>query len=122
MKIKKKASKTGMKKILRKARGRKKSEGTPQRPRLNIFRGTTSLYAQVIDDSTGKTLLGIATNNKDASVKGKNKAAAENLGKLIAEKCKEKNIETVVFDRGGGKYHGVIKVFADSVREGGIKF
>ena len=122
MKIKKRTLKTGVKKVLRKARGRKKIEGSLARPRLSLFRGASSLYAQVIDDASGKTLLGIATNNKASAVKGKNKAAAENLGKLVAEKCKEKSIETVVFDRGGGKYHGVIKAFAESVREGGIKF
>ena len=123
MRLKKKTSKKRAKKTLRKARARKKIQGTEQKPRLNLFKGSTSLYAQVVDDLNSKTLLGVSTASKAvADIKGKNKESAIKLGKLLAERCKEKGISEVVFDKGGNKYHGVVKAFADAARENGIKF
>jgi len=110
-------------KHIRHQRGREKVYGTQQKPRLSIFKGSRILFAQVIDDTSSKTLVGVATNSKDLKglVKCANVDSAKKLGKIIAEKCREKGINEVVFDRGGNKYHGVIKSFADSVRENGIK-
>jgi len=124
MSIKKKTAKGRKKRILRQKRGRKKITGSETRPRLNIFKGSRSLYAQVIDDFGGKTLLGVGSNSKEArdKVKGNGKKAAEELGSIVAAKCREKNISSVIFDKGGYKYHGVIKAFAESVRKNGIKF
>jgi len=120
--IKKTTLKTRAKKILRHERARKKLSGTKERPRLSFFRGTNSLYAQVIDDSAGTSFFGVSTNTKKSVIKGKNIKAAVELGKAIAEKCKSAGVSELVFDRGGNKYHGVTKAFADSVRECGIKF
>ncbi len=108
---------------IRHKRIRKKVLGTEQKPRLSIFKGSRILFAQVIDDVSSKTLIGVATNSKDLknSVKGANIDSAKKLGKIIADRCKEKGIKEAVLDRGGYKYHGVIKSFADSVRENGIK-
>jgi len=122
MKITKKTALSTAKRILRHERGRKKITGTQERPRLAFHRGTNSLYAQVVDDVAQKSLFGIATNTKNAEIKGKNKESAVKLGKAIAEKCKDNKVETVVFDRGGFQFHGVVKAFADAVREGGVKF
>ena len=97
----------------RKLRIRAKVSGTASRPRLAVFRSNKSLYVQVIDDVAGKTLF-------SGMVKGTSVALAKTLGEDIASKAKKKNITTVVFDRGGYRYHGVIKAIADSVREGGI--
>ncbi|MCE5299727.1 MAG: 50S ribosomal protein L18 [Spirochaetia bacterium] len=110
--------------VIRHDRVRKHVIGTPERPRLSFFKGATTIYAQVIDDFSGKTLVGIGTNSKEAKseMKGANKASAVKLGKKLADKCKEKGINTLVFDRGGYRFHGVVKAFADSVREAGIKF
>jgi large subunit ribosomal protein L18 len=118
---------TDKKRVLRNVRherARKILAGTAEKPRLSVFKGSKILYAQVIDDMAGKTILGLASNSKEAKaqVKSNNKEAAAKLGKLVAAKCKEKGVDKVVFDRGGFKYHGVIKAFADSVREAGIKF
>jgi large subunit ribosomal protein L18 len=122
MKITKATAKSRAKRILRHVRGRKKIHGTAERPRLSIFRGGNSIYAQLINDDAQKSIFGIATNTKKAEIKGKNKEAAITLGKAVAEQCKANKIETVVFDKGGYVFHGVIKAFADSVREGGVKF
>lgn len=123
MRLSKKINKKRLMRFIRHKRIRKKIFGTEQKPRLSIFKGSKTLFAQVIDDISAKTLVGIATNSKDLKdqVKGANIEGAKKLGKVIAEKCKEKGIKEVVFDRGGYKYHGVIKSFADSVRENGIK-
>ena len=105
---------------------RKKISGTTERPRLSVYRSLDNIYAQIIDDSTGNTLVAISSLAKDAksevkSVKGKiNKSKL--VGNLIAKKALEKNIQQVVFDRGGFKYHGRIKALADGAREGGLKF
>lgn len=107
------------------ARVRKKIKGTPERPRLNVFRSLNHIYAQIIDDTTGVTLVSASTI--DPALKGKvefggNKEAAKEVGKLIATKATEKGIKQVVFDRGGYIYHGRIKELADSAREAGLDF
>ena len=124
MKINKRTDKLRVKRIIRKERGRKKISGTAEKPRLNFFRGSRALFAQAIDDMAGRTIVGVATNSKElrAQVKNPNVAAAKILGVAFAAKCKEKGIAKVVFDRGGFKFHGVVKAFAESVRENGIIF
>ena len=107
------------------SRIRKKVAGTPERPRLAVFRSQTHIYAQVIDDDGGKTLASASSLDKDVKgehKRGANVAAAKAVGKLIATRAKEKGIEAVVFDRGGFQYHGRIKALADAAREGGLKF
>jgi large subunit ribosomal protein L18 len=105
-------------------RVRKKVHGTGARPRLSVSKSTRHIYAQVIDDDKGCTLLSASTLDKDLSgrVSGSNKAAAEQVGKLLAARALEKNIETVVFDRGGHPYHGVIATLAETCRKGGLRF
>ena len=107
------------------ARIRRKLAGTPQRPRLAVFRSQAHIYAQVIDDDAGKTLCAASTLDKDLkekSAQGANMAAAKAVGQLIATRAKEKGIQAVVFDRGGFQYHGRIKALADAAREAGLKF
>ena len=107
------------------SRIRKKLAGTPQRPRLAVFRSQGHIYAQVIDDDGGKTLAAASSLDKDLKTqhkRGSNLAAAKAVGSLIATRAKEKGIEAVVFDRGGFQYHGRIKALADAAREGGLKF
>lgn len=104
---------------------RNKISGTPERPRLNVYRSLTNFYAQVIDDTTGATLVSAST--LEASLKGKlknggNREAAKEVGKLIAQKSLEKDIKKVVFDRGGYIYHGRVKELADGAREAGLEF
>ncbi len=106
-------------------RVRKKVTGTTERPRLNVFRSLKNIYVQIIDDSTGNTLVSAST--LDAALKGKvacggNKEAAKEVGKLIAAKAVEKGIKQVVFDRGGYIYHGRVKELADAAREAGLDF
>jgi len=106
-------------------RVRNKVSGTTERPRLCVFRSNSNIYAQVIDDNKGNTL--VAASTLDAAIKGKvayngNKEAAKEVGKLIAERAIEKGIKTVVFDRGGYIYHGRIKELADGAREAGLEF
>ena len=103
-------------------RVRTKISGTPECPRLCVFRSNTNLYAQVIDDVNGVTLASASTLDKEVKTKKSNKEAAKEVGALIAKRAIEKNIETVVFDRGGYIYHGVVKELADAAREGGLKF
>ncbi|NLN64997.1 MAG: 50S ribosomal protein L18 [Clostridiaceae bacterium] len=107
------------------ARVRKKISGTAERPRLCVFRSAKHIYAQVIDDATGKTLT--AASTLDEAVKGKlsytgNKGAAHEVGKLIGTKAIEQGIKQVVFDRGGYLYHGRVKELADGAREAGLEF
>jgi len=103
------------------ARIRQKMTGTAARPRLNIYRSLNHIYAQVIDDGAGVTL--VAASTKGAKLKtGGNIAAAKEVGKLVAEKAQEKGIKKVVFDRGGYLYHGRIKALADAAREAGLDF
>lgn len=107
-----------------KMRIRKKISGTPEAPRLSVFRSNKQIYVQVIDDLSGVTLLSACSREKEvASQTGVNKIdQAKLVGKLLASKCKEKGIENLVFDRNGYKYHGRVKSLADAAREGGLKF
>jgi large subunit ribosomal protein L18 len=95
--------------------------GTTERPRLNIYRSLNHIYAQVIDDSKGVTVVSASTVAAKAKTGG-NVAAAKEIGKQIAERAKEKGITKVVFDRGGYIYHGRIKAVADAAREAGLQF
>jgi large subunit ribosomal protein L18 len=104
---------------------RLKVTGTPERPRLNIFRSLHHIYAQVIDDSTGRTLASASTvdNEVAAMVAGKKKKEqATIVGKVVAERAKSAGLSLVVFDRGGYLYHGRVKALADGAREGGLEF
>jgi large subunit ribosomal protein L18 len=99
-------------------------EGTSERPRLNVYRSSKHIYAQIVDDTKGHTLASASSLSKELeSFKtGANKAAARAVGKLIAQKAAEKKLSKVVFDRGGYLYHGRIKELAEGAREGGLKF
>lgn len=109
--------------LRRKARISYSVKGTTERPRLAIFRSNVALYAQVIDDVKGTTLLSIASNGKEQKGKIKNtKEGAQALGEALAKKATASNINQVVFDRAGYLYHGKIKAFADGARAGGLKF
>lgn len=103
---------------------RKRVSGTPARPRLAVYRSLNHIYAQVIDDLAGKTLVSASTRDKDAKIDGTtgNSAAAESVGSLLAERAKAAGITQVVFDRGGFKFHGRVKAFADAARKGGLEF
>ena len=103
-------------------RVRTKISGTAERPRLCVYRSNTNLYVQIIDDVAGNTLVSCSTLDKDIKTKHANKEAAKEVGAAVAKKALEKNIETVVFDRGGYIYHGVVKQLAEAAREGGLKF
>ena len=103
-------------------RVRAKISGTPEMPRLNVFRSEANIYAQVIDDVNGVTLASASSLDKAIEGYGGNIAAATAVGKLVAERAKAKGIETVVFDRGGYLYHGRVKALAEGAREGGLKF
>ena len=96
--------------------------GTAETPRLNVFRSDKHIYAQIIDDVAGKTLVAAATNEKDFGGYGGNVEAAKKLGGIIADRALKAGIENVVFDRGGYLYHGRVKALADGAREGGLKF
>ncbi len=111
-----------MKRKIRHIRVRRKISGTAERPRLCVYRSNTNLYVQIIDDVAGNTLVQASTLDKDVKVKHANKEAAKELGLLIAKKASAKKIDTVVFDRGGYIYHGVVKELAEAAREGGLKF
>ena len=106
----------------RHARVRTKVSGTAERPRLCVYRSNSNIYAQIIDDVAGNTLVSCSTLDKDIKTKHANKEAAKEVGAMIAKKALEKNIDTVVFDRGGYIYHGVVKELAEAAREGGLKF
>jgi len=107
---------------------RKGLSGTTERPRLNVYRSVNHIYAQVIDDARGVTLVSATSVEKGKGVKGEkrptggNVSSAKEVGKLIAERAKEKGIQKVVFDRGGYLYHGRIKALADAAREAGLEF
>ena len=101
---------------------RRKLAGTSARPRLAIFRSVAHIYAQVIDDAQGQTLVSASTVDKGGKTNGGNVAAAKAIGKLVAERAKEKGIKSVVFDRGGYQYHGRVKALADAAREAGLEF
>jgi large subunit ribosomal protein L18 len=101
---------------------RRKLAGNTERPRLAVYRSTAHIYAQVIDDSQGKTLVSASSVDKGGKTNGGNVAAAKAIGKLVAERAKEKGIKSVVFDRGGYQYHGRVKALADAAREAGLEF
>jgi large subunit ribosomal protein L18 len=100
---------------------RRRVKGTPQRPRLAVFRSVKHIYAQVIDDSQGHTIVAASSNEK-SSANGGNLAGAKTVGKMVAERAKDKGIKAVVFDRGGYLYHGRVKALADAAREAGLEF
>jgi large subunit ribosomal protein L18 len=109
--------------IRRHLRVRKKIEGTPERPRLVVFRSSKHIYAQLVDDQRGVTIVGAADTSEGVQIEGKGKVARSfALGRLIAAKAKEKGIAKVVFDRGGYQYHGRVKAVADGARKGGLEF
>ncbi|MCB9547408.1 MAG: 50S ribosomal protein L18 [Myxococcales bacterium] len=111
--------------LRRKRSIRKRISGTPERPRLSVFRSNEHIYAQVIDDTTGQTLTSASTVGAElkADKDGRRRTEQATLvGKLVAKKCLELNIEAVVFDRNGFIYHGRIKAVADGAREGGLRF
>ena len=101
---------------------RSRVSGTTERPRLAIFRSVSHIYAQVIDDGVGHTLVAAASTEKSLYGKGGNVEGAKLIGKIVAERAKEKGIKQVVFDRGGYLYHGRIKALADAAREAGLEF
>ena len=108
--------------IRRHKRVRRKISGTAECPRLCVFRSNNNLYVQLIDDVKAVTLAQASTLDKEITVKHSNKEAAKEGGALIAKRALERNIKSVVFDRGGYIYHGVVKELADSAREGGLEF
>jgi len=103
---------------------RKKLQGTAERPRLNVYRSLNHIYAQVIDDMTGQTVVSASTaeGKKEDRRTGGNVAAAKSVGKTIAERAKAKGVTKVVFDRGGYLYHGRVKALAEAAREAGLRF
>ncbi|MBL8679136.1 MAG: 50S ribosomal protein L18 [Myxococcales bacterium] len=106
-------------------RTRAKLHGTAERPRLSVYRSSQHIYAQVIDDDAGKTIATASTLSKDvkgAAAEAKKTDAAKIVGKTIAQLCKNKGIQKVVFDRGGYQYHGRISALADAAREAGLEF
>ncbi len=111
-----------MERTRRHIRVRNKISGTAERPRLCIYRSNTSLYAQIIDDVAGVTLVSASTLDKTVKTKHSNVEAAKEVGTLIAKRAAEKNIKSVVFDRSGYIYHGVVKKFAEAAREAGLEF
>ena len=108
--------------LMRHKRVRGKVSGTEACPRLCVFRSTNNIYAQIIDDVKGVTLVSASSLDKSIDGNGGNKEAAKAVGKLIAQRAAEKNITDVVFDRGGNIYHGRVKELAEGAREGGLNF
>ena len=108
--------------LARHQRVRNKISGTAQCPRLDVFRSLQNIYAQLIDDEAGVTLVSASTVEKDFTEYGGNKAAAHKVGELLAQRAKDKGIEECVFDRGGYIYHGRVQKLAEGAREGGLKF
>ena len=106
----------------RHARVRTKVSGTAERPRLCVYRSNTNIYAQIIDDVAGNTLVSASTLDKEVKTKNSNVEAAKEVGALIAKRAEAKKIKTVVYDRSGYIYHGVIKELAEAAREGGLEF
>ena len=111
-----------MERARRHARVRRKISGTPERPRLCVYRSNSNIYVQIIDDVAGTTLVSASTLDKEIKTKHANKEAAKEVGTLIAKKATAKKIKAVVFDRGGYIYHGVVKELAEAAREGGLEF
>ena len=117
----KKESKNLMR-IKRHRKIRQNLSGTETAPRLCVFRSNSAIYAQIIDDVAGNTLVSCSTLDKEIKTKHANKEAAKEVGAMIAKKALEKNIDTVVFDRGGYIYHGRVKALAEAARENGLEF
>ena len=113
---------TRSQRIKRHKRVRAKISGTPEIPRLDVFRSSANIYAQIIDDVNGVTLATASSVEKEFEGSGNNCEAAAKVGKLVAERAKAKGIENVCFDRGGYLYHGRVKALADGAREGGLNF
>ena len=106
----------------RHARVRTKISGTPECPRLCVFRSNTNVYAQIIDDVNGVTIVSASTLDKEVKTKKANKEAAKEVGTLVAKRALAKKIKSVVYDRGGYIYHGVVKELAEAAREAGLEF
>ncbi|UOE94266.1 50S ribosomal protein L18 [Alkalihalobacillus sp. LMS39] len=107
----------------RHAHVRRTITGTAERPRLNVFRSSKHIYAQLIDDVAGVTVASASSLDKELNLEnGGNKEAAQKVGELVAKRAKEKGFETIVFDRGGYIYHGRVQVLADAAREAGLQF
>ena len=116
---------TNAQRLKRHKRVRGKISGTPERPRLNVFRSETNIYAQVIDDVDGKTICAASTLDPEFRATGKlgsNKEAAAFVGELVGKRAVEKGVTTVRFDRGGRLYHGRVQALADGARNAGLKF
>ena len=113
---------TRSQRIKRHKRVRAKIAGTPERPRLNVFRSATNIYAQITDDVNGVTLVSASSLEKDFACEGTKSDAAKQVGLNVAERAKAKGIDVVVFDRGGYVYHGRVKALAEGAREGGLQF
>ncbi len=113
---------TNAQRLKRHKRVRAKISGTPDIPRLDVFRSEMHIYAQIIDDVNGVTICSASSVEKDFEGSGSNKEAARKIGMKVAERAKEKGIEKVVFDRGGYIYHGRVQALAEGAREGGLKF
>ena len=113
---------TNAQRIKRHKRVRAKISGTPERPRLDVFRSSANIYAQLIDDVNGVTLCSASSVEKGFEGNGGNRESAKKVGLKIAERAKEKGITAVVFDRGGFVFHGRIQSLAEGAREGGLEF
>jgi len=113
---------TNAQRLKRHKRVRGKIAGTPERPRLNVFRSETNIYAQIIDDVAGKTLVSASSLDKTFDGRGSNIDGAKKVGLMVAERAKAAGITTVVFDRGGYVYHGRVAALAEGAREGGLEF
>ena len=105
-----------------KHRVRRKVNGTTEKPRLTVYRSNKGISCQIVDDVAGATLVSASTKEKEFSVEGTKSDQAKAIGKMIAERAKGKEIESVVFDRSGYLYHGRVKALAEGAREGGLKF
>ncbi|MEO8027009.1 MAG: 50S ribosomal protein L18 [Bryobacteraceae bacterium] len=101
---------------------RRRLSGATERPRLAVYRSLSHIYAQIIDDSKGHTIAAASSVEKNSAKSGGNVAGAKAIGKLVAERAKEKGVTKVVFDRGGYHYHGRVKALADAAREAGLEF
>ena len=108
--------------VSRHERVRKSISGTPERPRLCVFRSLKNIYAQIIDDASGTTLVSASSIDAGFEGNGSNKEAAKKVGLMVAQKALDKGIKTVVFDRGGYVYHGRVQELAEGAREGGLEF
>ena len=108
--------------LIRHARVRRKISGTPERPRLSVYKSLKGIYAQIIDDVNGKTLVAASTLDKEVKTKASNVEAAKEVGELVAKRAAKAGIKTIVFDRGGYQYHGKVKALAEAAREGGLEF